>query len=115
MAISISQASDLRCPLVLLGNLVLGTAASEALGHIAFVTTVTDLLHKINSCYHDGSNYCANLLNCLRDLILRNGSLHLVLFYEYFHSETGRGLGASHQTGWTALVALYFDELANSR
>lgn len=39
----------------------------------------------------------------------------LVLFYEYFHSETGRGLGASHQTGWTALVALYFDELANSR
>ncbi len=29
----------------------------------------------------------------------------LVLFYEYFHGETGAGLGASHQTGWTALVA----------
>lgn len=29
----------------------------------------------------------------------------LVLFYEYFHAETGRGCGASHQTGWTALVA----------
>jgi hypothetical protein len=29
-----------------------------------------------------------------------------VLFYEYFHGETGRGLGASHQTGWSALVAL---------
>jgi hypothetical protein len=28
----------------------------------------------------------------------------LVLFNEYFHGETGRGLGASHQTGWTALV-----------
>jgi hypothetical protein len=28
----------------------------------------------------------------------------LPLFYEYFHPETGRGLGASHQTGWTALV-----------
>ncbi len=28
----------------------------------------------------------------------------LVLFYEYFHGETGRGVGASHQTGWTALV-----------
>ena len=28
-----------------------------------------------------------------------------VLFYEYFHGDTGRGLGASHQTGWTALVA----------
>jgi hypothetical protein len=29
----------------------------------------------------------------------------LILFYEYFHGDTGRGCGASHQTGWTALVA----------
>ncbi len=29
----------------------------------------------------------------------------LVLFYEYFHGEAGTGLGASHQTGWPALVA----------
>ena len=28
-----------------------------------------------------------------------------VLFYEYFHGDTGAGLGAAHQTGWTALVA----------
>ncbi len=28
-----------------------------------------------------------------------------MLFYEYFHGDTGTGLGASHQTGWTALVA----------
>ncbi|MDX1665557.1 MAG: hypothetical protein R3272_17345, partial [Candidatus Promineifilaceae bacterium] len=28
-----------------------------------------------------------------------------VLFYEFFHGDNGRGLGASHQTGWTALVA----------
>jgi hypothetical protein len=27
-------------------------------------------------------------------------------FFEYFHGETGRGLGASHQTGWTGLIAL---------
>lgn len=27
------------------------------------------------------------------------------LFYEYFHGDTGKGLGASHQTGWTALIA----------
>ena len=27
------------------------------------------------------------------------------LFYEYFHGDTGQGLGASHQTGWTALIA----------
>jgi hypothetical protein len=29
----------------------------------------------------------------------------LVLFYEYFHGDEGRGVGASHQTGWTGLVA----------
>ena len=28
-----------------------------------------------------------------------------VLFYEYFHGDSGRGVGASHQTGWTGLVA----------
>ena len=28
-----------------------------------------------------------------------------LLFYEYFHGDNGAGLGASHQTGWTALVA----------
>jgi hypothetical protein len=28
----------------------------------------------------------------------------LVLFYEYFHGDSGMGLGASHQTGWTGLV-----------
>jgi len=29
----------------------------------------------------------------------------LILFHEYFHGDTGRGLGAGHQTGWTAVVA----------
>ncbi len=29
----------------------------------------------------------------------------LILFYEYFHGETGAGLGASHQNGWTGIVA----------
>jgi hypothetical protein len=35
----------------------------------------------------------------------------LVLFHEYFHAETGRGLGASHQTGWTSLAARFVAEL----
>jgi glycogen debranching enzyme len=34
----------------------------------------------------------------------------LILFHEYFHAETGQGLGASHQTGWTGLVATLIDE-----
>jgi hypothetical protein len=32
-----------------------------------------------------------------------------LLFYEYFHGDNGAGLGASHQTGWTGLVALSLD------
>jgi Glycosyl hydrolase family 63 C-terminal domain len=35
---------------------------------------------------------------------------NLVLFFEYFHGETGAGLGASHQTGWTALVAKLLEQ-----
>src|SRR5690606_23592510 len=35
----------------------------------------------------------------------------LVLFYEYFHGDYGRGVGASHQTGWTALVANLIEEI----
>jgi hypothetical protein len=34
----------------------------------------------------------------------------LILFFEYFHGDSGAGLGASHQTGWTALVASLIDE-----
>jgi hypothetical protein len=37
----------------------------------------------------------------------------LVLYYEYFNGDTGEGLGASHQTGWTALVASLIDEWRN--
>jgi hypothetical protein len=39
----------------------------------------------------------------------------LVLFYEYFHGDTGRGVGASHQTGWTALVVRCIEEAARRR
>jgi hypothetical protein len=38
------------------------------------------------------------------------GNEDLVLFFEYFHGDTGKGLGASHQTGWTALVAELISE-----
>ena len=34
----------------------------------------------------------------------------LILFHEYFHADTGQGLGASHQTGWSGLVASLIDE-----
>jgi hypothetical protein len=37
---------------------------------------------------------------------------HLTLFHEYFDGDTGRGLGASHQTGWTALVTRCLEKSA---
>jgi hypothetical protein len=37
----------------------------------------------------------------------------LTLFHEYFCAESGRGLGASHQTGWTAMVVRLFEDLAH--
>jgi hypothetical protein len=39
----------------------------------------------------------------------------LVLFYEYFHGDTGRGMGANHQTGWTALVTPILEHIARRR
>jgi hypothetical protein len=38
----------------------------------------------------------------------------LVLFSEYFHGDTGRGVGASHQTGWTATVTRFLEQAART-
>ena len=35
-----------------------------------------------------------------------------ILFYEYFHGDNGAGLGASHQTGWTGIIARTLDSFA---
>jgi hypothetical protein len=41
-----------------------------------------------------------------RELFQRDPAWHdMIPFHEYFHGDTGAGLGASHQTGWTGLVA----------
>ena len=34
----------------------------------------------------------------------------LLLFFEYFHGDNGAGIGASHQTGWTGLVAKLIEQ-----
>jgi len=38
----------------------------------------------------------------------------LILFYEYFHGDNGAGLGASHQTGWTGVIARLMHLFATS-
>jgi hypothetical protein len=55
---------------------------------------------------------------CLGDSPLYRTDPHfqgLLLFHEYFHGDTGRGLGASHQTGWTALAANVLERVAATR
>jgi hypothetical protein len=39
----------------------------------------------------------------------------LALFHEYFHGETGQGVGATHQTGWTALAVRFIEDTARAR
>ncbi len=36
-------------------------------------------------------------------------------FYEYFHGDTGAGLGANHQTGWTGLIAKLIQQQGERR
>ncbi|HXC99572.1 MAG TPA: glucosidase, partial [Verrucomicrobiae bacterium] len=40
---------------------------------------------------------------------------NLVLFHEYFNGDNGKGLGASHQTGWTALVIRHLEDIGRRR
>ena len=39
----------------------------------------------------------------------------LLLFHEYFHGDNGEGLGASHQTGWTALIIRHIEDMVKLR
>lgn len=55
-------------------------------------------------------------LPCLGESFPHHGEAsweNLILFHEYFHGDTGQGLGASHQTGWTALVVRLIRERRN--
>jgi hypothetical protein len=40
---------------------------------------------------------------------------NLVLFYEYFHGDNARGVGATHQTGWTGVVAELINRISGSK
>jgi hypothetical protein len=75
-------------------------------GHMMHLGAVaTELRRRLGSIFlagTDGQRPCHG-----RDGRFARGEIDgdLVLFHEYFHAETGKGLGASHQTGWTALAA----------
>ena len=45
------------------------------------------------------------LKNGMTFIVMETEWRDLLLFHEYFHGDTGAGIGASHQTGWTGIVA----------
>jgi hypothetical protein len=56
-------------------------------------------------------NACRPVFGRYNDFYRQAENKHLILFHEYFHGETGMGLGASHQTGWTGLITVLIQEM----
>jgi len=53
-------------------------------------------------------------VHALHEIYQKNSDFNdLILFYEYFHGDNGRGVGASHQTGWTGIVVELIDCIHN--
>ena len=76
-------------------------------GHWVTLNEAADMLsHRLISLFLPDANRGARPVNGGRGLFDRDPHWRShVCFYEYFHGDTGAGLGASHQTGWTGLVA----------
>ncbi|MBF0642732.1 glucosidase [Pseudomonas protegens] len=76
-------------------------------GYLASLEEVADgLSQRLTRLFLLDEDGCRPSMSGYPQLQVEAEDRELVLFHEYFHGETGRGLGASHQTGWTALVAL---------
>ena len=80
----------------------LGQVAAEIAGRLARLFLPDEKGHR--PCH--GGDLCR---------VNEPGWRDLVLFHEYFDGDTGVGVGASHQTGWTALAARCIEDLARTR
>ncbi len=75
-------------------------------GHMMNLVEVSkELSNRVVSLFTKGEDGKRKLYGDYNWFYQKPGNEDLVLFYEYFHGDTGAGLGASHQTGWTSLVA----------
>ncbi|MEO0446210.1 MAG: glucosidase, partial [Verrucomicrobiota bacterium] len=72
-----------------------------------------DLSHRLTALFRKEGNAPPPHHRDHAAVYQQSGFRDLLLFYEYFHPETGRGVGASHQTGWTALVSALLEGLEN--
>jgi hypothetical protein len=83
-------------------------------GHMATLTEVAhELAHRLESIFLRDATGRRPVYGGTERFQTDPHWRDLVLFYEYFHGDNGAGIGASHQTGWTALVALLTCYLGN--
>ena len=78
---------------------------------INLTQVANELTKRVISLFEKDANGNRRLYGDYSWFYKQPGNEHLITFYEYFHGDTGRGLGSSHQTGWTALVAELISEL----
>jgi hypothetical protein len=71
-----------------------------------------ELTHRVISLFEKNANQKRSLHGKYNWFYQQPGNEDLLLFYEYFHGDDGNGLGASHQTGWTSLVAQLISEFS---
>jgi hypothetical protein len=82
-------------------------------GELLTITQIAmELIKRVVSLFEKDANNHRRLHGHENWFYSKPENQHLILFYEYFHGDTGRGLGASHQSGWTAMVAELLNELA---
>jgi hypothetical protein len=75
-------------------------------GHLANLTEIADdLTERLLAIFRDGPTGHRPVFGAYERFQSDPNWHSLLLFHEYFHGDTGAGLGASHQTGWTGLVA----------
>ncbi|HSC54939.1 MAG TPA: hypothetical protein VLC98_15000 [Phnomibacter sp.] len=79
--------------------------------HMNLTAISKELIKRVVSLFELDSNGGRRMHGDQQWFYQKPENRHLVLFYEYFHGDNGRGLGASHQSGWTALVAELMNEL----
>jgi hypothetical protein len=77
-----------------------GSGRKLTLGHVAI-----ELSHRLSKLFLRDQNGSRPAYEGNRRFQDDPNWRDLILFHEFFDGETGRGLGASHQTGWTALIA----------
>jgi hypothetical protein len=65
-----------------------------------------ELARRVSTLFLKDAEGLRPVMAAYRMLQADSHSRDLVLFHEYFHGDNGRGMGASHQTGWSGLVAL---------